>query len=380
MKAFKIKNGLQAGRYLGSNGTETTGSVGYNLAGASYDSVSFGVASQETAPYGLTFNNDGTKMYIIGQGTDQIYQYSLSTAFDLSTTSYDSVSFNVTSQNSGAAGVAFNSDGTKMYMVGYSTPSSVFQYSLSTAFDLSTASYDSVSFNVSSQASTAFGLAFNNAGTKMYIVSFANDTIYQYSLSTAFDLSTASYDSVSLNVNAQEAAPAGMTFNNDGTKMYIVGENGDEVNQYGLSTAFDLSTASYDNIAFSLSSQDSTPSDIAFNNDGTKMYMVGYNTDIVYQYSTVAYTQALDLSTGTTFSFTPSGATTVSLTNPPATGIAIGFTVEIIGDASAITWPSSVKWPAGVAPTATATKELYTFVTTDGGTTYYGKKAAEGIS
>jgi hypothetical protein len=214
----------------------------------------------------------------------------------------------------------------------------------------------------------------------MYIVSFANDTIYQYSLSTAFDLSTASYDSVSLNVNAQEAAPAGMTFNNDGTKMYIVGENGDEVNQYGLSTAFDLSTASYDNIAFSLSSQDSTPSDIAFNNDGTKMYMVGYNTDIVYQYSTVAYTQALDLSTGTTFSFTPSGATTVSITNPPATGIAIGFTVEIIGDASAITWPSSVKWPAGVAPTATATKELYTFVTTDGGTTYYGKKAAEGIS
>ena len=114
--------------------------------------------------------------------------------------------------------------------------------------------------------------------------------------------------------------------------------------------------------------------------DGTKMYVVDAIGDAVFQYSTVAYTQTLDLSTGTTFSFTPSGATTVSLTNPPATGIAIGFTVEIIGDASAITWPSSVKWPAGVAPTATATKELYTFVTTDGGTTYYGKKAAEGIS
>ena len=49
---------------------------------------------------------------------------------------------------------------------------------------------------------------------------------------------------------------------------------------------------------------------------------------------------------------------------------------------SAITWPSSVKWPAGVAPTtpAAGTKDLFTFRTTDGGTTYFGKKAAEGLA
>ena len=59
--------------------------------------------------------------------------------------------------------------------------------------------------------------------------------------------------------------------------------------------------------------------------------------------------------------------------------------MAIRGDAatdSAITWPSSVKWPAGVAPTTPApgTKDLFTFLTTDGGTTYYGKKAAEGLA
>ena len=59
--------------------------------------------------------------------------------------------------------------------------------------------------------------------------------------------------------------------------------------------------------------------------------------------------------------------------------------MAIRGDAatdSAITWPSSVKWPAGVAPTtpAAGTKDLFTFLTTDGGTTYYGKKAAEGLA
>ena len=110
------------------------------------------------------------------------------------------------------------------------------------------------------------------------------------------------------------------------------------------------------------------------------MYVVGTQNDKVYQYSTVLNTQTLDLSTGGTFSFTPSGATTVSLTNPPASGTAVGFAVEVNGDASAITWPSSVKWPSGTAPTATATKELYTFVTTDGGTTYYGKLAGSDIA
>jgi hypothetical protein len=59
--------------------------------------------------------------------------------------------------------------------------------------------------------------------------------------------------------------------------------------------------------------------------------------------------------------------------------------MAIRGDAatdSAITWPSSVKWPSGLAPTTPApgTKDLFTFLTTDGGTTYYGKKAAEGIA
>ena len=89
----------------------------------------------------------------------------------------------------------------------------------------------------------------------------------------------------------------------------------------------------------------------------------------------------LDLSTGNTFSFTPSGATTVSFTNPPASGLAIGFTLEVINTGGyTLTWPSSVKWHLATTPTATATKEVYAFITTDGGTTYYGKKAGENLA
>ena len=379
MKAFKIKNGISATRYLGSNGTETAGSVGYDLAGASYDSVSFSVASQDNIPTGLVFNTAGTKLYMGGTQNETIYQYTLSTAFDLGTASYDSVSFSVSGQESNLQGFIFSADGAKLFVVGAGSDT-VYQYTLSTAFDLSTASYDSVSFSVASQDSNPYDVIFNDDGTKMYIAGIGTDAVYQYSLSTGFDLSTASYNSVSFSVSGQDTTPVGIRYNDNGTKLFMIGATTDSIYQYSLSTAFDLTTASYDSVSFSVASQGTAPQGVTLSADGTKMYVVDAIGDAVFQYSTVAYTQTLDLSTGTTFSFTPSGATTVSLTNPPATGIAIGFTVEIIGDASAITWPSSVKWPAGVAPTATATKELYTFVTTDGGTTYYGKKAAEGIS
>lgn len=378
MEAFRIKNGISATRYLGSNGTETAGTVGYNLAGASYDSKSFSVASQETGGTGIFLKPDGTKVYICGFTGDEINEYNLSTAYDISTAAFNQL-FSISSQETSSRQVFFKSDGTSMYVVGV-TNDTVFQYTLSTAWDISTASYASKSFSVASQDTAPVGLSFKSDGTKMYISGSASgDNVYQYSLSTAWDVSTASYDSVSFTATGVSSL-RGVWFSSDGTHLYLVDGTTIDVSKATLSTAWDISTASMTSETLGVSSQDPTIYNVYGNSDGTKLYLMGSGNDTIFQYSTVSYTQALDLSTGTTFSFTPSGSTTVSFTNPPATGIAIGFSVEIVGDASAITWPSSIKWHLATAPTATATKELYTFVTTDGGTTYYGKKAAEGIA
>ena len=247
----------------------------------SYDNVSFFVSGQESTPQGIAFNNDGTKMYIVGSTGDEVNQYTLSTAYDVSTASYDT-NFSVSSQDSLARDIVFNNDGTKMYIVG-SSGDDINQYTLSTAYNVSTASYDT-NFSVSEQETSSQGIAFNNDGTKMYIVGSSGNDINQYTLSTSFDITTASYDT-NFSVSSQEASVTGIAFNNDGTKMYIVGSNGDEINQYTLSTAYDVSTASYDT-NFSVSSQASSPTGIAFNNDGTKMYIVGFSTDRVYQYTT----------------------------------------------------------------------------------------------
>ena len=92
---------------------------------------------------------------------------------------------------------------------------------------------------------------------------------------------------------------------------------------------------------------------------------------------------ALDLSTGNVFSDAPATSPTYVFSNPPASGTAYGFTLKVTPSATiTITWPASVDWPSGTAPTAPAsgTTSVFVFYTQDGGTTYYGFVAGEGMA
>jgi len=83
---------------------------------------------------------------------------------------------------------------------------------------------------------------------------------------------------------------------------------------------------------------------------------------------------AVDLSLGNVQTYTLSGNQTLTFTNPPATGSAGSFTLIVTNGASAtLTWPGSVDWAGGTAPTLTASGiDILTFTTIDGGTIWYG--------
>jgi len=86
-------------------------------------------------------------------------------------------------------------------------------------------------------------------------------------------------------------------------------------------------------------------------------------------------TGTIDLATGNVFADAPSANATYVFSNPAASGLANGFTLKITPSATVtITWPTSVDWAGGTAPDAPASgaTNIYTFYTTDGGTTYYG--------
>ena len=249
----------------------------------SYDNKSFSFGTEAPVGRSLTFNADGTKMYIGDLVTAIIYQYSLSTAYDVSTSSYDNVSLDTSSRGGSMKMFKFNNDGTKLIVGNYSTDS-LYQYSCSTAYDISTASYDNKSFNIL-EDSAPFSFVFNSNGTKLIVLGNATKSLYQYSLSTAYDITTASYDNVSFSVNSENLYPVGLAISSDDTQLIVSGSasNG-ELNQYTLTTASDLSTASFSGAVFNTTSQDTNPYDVYINSSNV-VFVCGVNSDTVYQYS-----------------------------------------------------------------------------------------------
>jgi len=240
----------------------------------------FSVASQDTVPQSIAFNYDGTKLFILGANDDDVNEYTISIAYCLDNPQFVD-SFSVTDKEKLPTSVAFNTDGTKMFILGFTTADKVFEYTLSTGFDVSTASYDSA-FSVASQDPKPQEIAFNSDGTKMFMVGSQNNKVWEYTLSTGFDVSTASVVD-GFSIASEEDFPGGIAFNADGTKMFVVGRTADAVFEYTLSTGFDVSTTSYVD-SFSIADQENLSTGIAFNSAGTKMFIVGAVGDDVNVY------------------------------------------------------------------------------------------------
>jgi hypothetical protein len=82
----------------------------------------------------------------------------------------------------------------------------------------------------------------------------------------------------------------------------------------------------------------------------------------------------IDLSLGNFFTKTISGATTLTISNIPATGQAVSFILELTNGGSAtVTWFSGVKFAGGAAPALTSSGvDILGFYSHDGGTTWRG--------
>ena len=91
-----------------------------------------------------------------------------------------------------------------------------------------------------------------------------------------------------------------------------------------------------------------------------------------------AGTLVLNLETSNIFTVSLNAAiTTLTISNPPASGSGGSFTLIFTADgtARAVTWPASIKWAGGTAPTITSTSgkvDSFAFFSSDGGTNWQG--------
>lgn len=244
----------------------------------SLNNKNLSVASQDGNPLGIFFKPDGTRMYIIGGSADRLFQYDLSTPWDVTSATVLGTSLSLSSQDTGMNDIYISPDGLILYAIGF-TNDRVYRYNLSTPWDISTGIFLNF-YSVAAFSSAPTGLYFKPDGTKLFIVGDSFDTVFDIDLSTPWDLTTA-VQNLSFLMTPYVTIPQAISFNNDGTKMYILGSGGDDITQFNLSTAWDITTSSYTTDSFTFF-QETAPGGLYYNEDAQVAYIVGTIVDTIY--------------------------------------------------------------------------------------------------
>lgn len=260
-------------------------STGFLLSSASSTS-SKDISTWESTPTNVTLSNDGLTMFTQGNTNNpNAQQFTLSTAFDVSTATFD---YEVYCWGIGnpSAGFHLNVAGDTLY-TNVSTADTNYATKLSSPNDLRSLSYHyPYTMDFINDIVDIYGMEFSPDGTHLYLLEQNGGYVMQYDLSTAWDIRTATYADNDLYVGTQAPYPAqDLCLSLDGQYIYVVTSNGDDISQYKMTTPWDISTASWDNKTLDISTADSVPTSIFITPDGYDLYIGGTTNDAIQKWT-----------------------------------------------------------------------------------------------
>ena len=291
----------------------------------------------EGGPGQATFRPDGTQLFFVGYSNDRVYSYNLSTPWFISSASPGPF-FSVAGADATPYSLAFHPDGTYMYVGGTATDT-IYQYALSTPWDVSTSVLYKTKAITQFSVAGPYGLKFKPDGTKMFALSWSATNygiINEYQLSTAWDVSTATFAGNTPTAYQGIGVATGFDISPNGRDVFIV-SGSNVVSAYKFGTPWQANTTINSGVGSftpAAGMSDANASSVQFNTDGSRMFTTGSTSDTLREYTT-------------------------SFSGKNYTGT--------------FTFPANVKWAGEAAPTISANTEcIIDFYTSDGGTTIYG--------
>ena len=289
-----VKNNSGTWQYNNDAGTSTV--AGYDLSNSATLNKTLAYNSQDASGTAMAFNNDGTKLYFTGEQNDIIHEYALSTAYDISTSSYNNVTFNPSILV--PTDIKWKPDGTKLYVMEYdsSVRGTINTFNVSTAWDITTASSASETFR-GTQDNQLLKFAFKPDGTMLFKLGRQGNRVHAYNLSTAWDVSTASYASAELpmaNVVAGSTTGTnmnGIAFNSSGTKLFVAvyhssTTSSNRIYEIDLSTAWDIGIDNNANGNYAgVYLNTDRVKNVLFNGNGGQVYAMNNNTGNIVSFS-----------------------------------------------------------------------------------------------
>ena len=240
---------------------------------------------------GFYFKSDGTRLYTASfTGANQIKQYNLSTGWQVSTI-VAGPELNVSADFSYTTGIEFKPDGTLMYVTGGAyIDYKIITYELSTAWDISSAS----KLNEIVLASPG-GIRFKPDGTSVFVLDFSNpDVIKEFSVGTAWNLLTRSGSAIrTLNITTVTGDNniLGFNFNSIGTKLFVTSEGSSSIYEFNMNPwQIDTAVISY---SFFVGDRLASPSDIFIKSDKDKFVVAGGPSNKIFEYKITSNAQGI---------------------------------------------------------------------------------------
>ena len=255
------------------------------------------ISSDTTEVRGINFKPDGTIMYITNRDPNngdkaQVTQYSLSTPFDISTATKTSQTNLVHKGNTAVFfphAIEFKPDGTKMFLASNNSQTSIYQYNLTTPWDSSTVVWEKRFQIGNTTESDLRTLSFKPDGTRMFTGGSNQGKIRAYILTNPWDLTSGvSLEAVSANLKTSSDTNFRNTqFDTTGSIMYIMGNTNNNIHKYTLSTPWDVTTLSSTSTEYDTGSRFSEMRGFIFAASFTKLFVTDDNgsTNTIFEYS-----------------------------------------------------------------------------------------------
>ena len=235
-----------------------------------------------TAMRGIAFSDDGSYFFGLDSTDNKLYRYDLSTPYDI-TTGPTTPSQTHTPGNdadygtSFTVGLTFSADGH--YSIISNSAGSLGIWHYATAWDIRSDGGNRTYMGKfgTGLSSNLYGNAINPDGNRLYYVDLFNDELYQVDLSTPYDPTTAGTPSSPVSMAND---PRMLSFSPDGLTFITNNRGNDVIRQYTMSTAWDVTTATYDsNFNYSANVAESRGS--CFRQDGSVLYIASIADEVL---------------------------------------------------------------------------------------------------
>lgn len=250
----------------------------------SYSGISLDISTETANARATHWKQDGTELFITSRDTENIVNYSVADPWNLGSATYRNQfdltgETGTTDQQSVPHGLFLRDDGLKMWVL---NRTEMWGYSLETEWDISSAE-KTYYINLSEHVQRGHDFDFNQDGTKLFIDDRNAQSVYEYHLSVAWDITTAEWH-YTLDISDQEQEVRGLEMVKGGTVMLLMDTDRQEILQYTLTEPYDLSTSKYLN-AFDVSGQSRQPRGLSVHPELNYIYVTGRDHQKIYQYS-----------------------------------------------------------------------------------------------